>query len=421
MSDIRSILFIGGGIETLPGVRIAKSMGLHVVVSDADINAVCMAEADASLVASTYNIKESVSVARQYHHEVRPLSGVICLGTDVPLTVATIADELRLPGIPVLSARLVTDKLAMKDHLVADGVPMPWYMPVENIEILKRIVLEKGYSLVIKPVDSRGARGVLKLSSSIDLDWAFSVAQSYSPTNRVMIEEFLDGPQISTESLIVDGQVYTVGFSDRNYEFLERYAPHIIENGGDLPSFLEESAQQSIRNIVVMAVKSLGVKNGVIKGDMVLSEGKPYAIEVALRLSGGYFCTDEIPLNTGIDFVGKAILLALGDEVDVCDLEPKFNHMVCQRYMFPEPGNVNGVFIPDWINEDPNIVLFEVRVKPGDIVPKAEHHPARAGVVIATGIDRDDAKKRAERAIEDTIISTSLESISDPTDFNITE
>ena len=47
-------------------------------------------------------------------------------------------------------------------------------------------------------------------------------------------------------------------------------------------------------------------------------------------------------------------------------------------------------------------------VKPGDIVSKAEHHPARAGVVIATGVDRDDARRRAERAIEDTIISTHL-------------
>ena len=31
---------------------------------------------------------------------------------------------------------------------------------------------------------------------------------------------------------------HTPGFSDRNYEFLETYAPHIIENGGELPSHL---------------------------------------------------------------------------------------------------------------------------------------------------------------------------------------
>ena len=410
MSETRCILFIGGGIETMPGVLLAKSMGLHVVVSDGNRNAPCMSEADDYLIASTYDISESIAVVRKYHDEVHSINGVMCLATDVPLTVASVAAELSLPGIPVEVARIVSDKLAMKDYLVSHGVPMPWYAPIKTSDALKKVVSERGYSLVIKPTDSRGARGVLRLMPDSDLDWAFSVAKSFSPSDQIMVEEFLDGPQISTESLIVDGKVYTIGFSDRNYEFLNRYAPHIIENGGDLPSFLNETDQQSISNAVAKAAKSLNIKNGVIKGDMVLTDGKPYVIEVALRLSGGYFCTHEIPLNTGVDFVGNAIRIALGDFIEQTELTPKFKHMVCQRYMFPEPGLVEEIFIPDWISKDPEIALFEVRVKPGDIVPKTVHHPARAGVVIATGKDRDDARERAERAIMETRICTVSES-----------
>ena len=406
MSDTRCILFIGGGIETLPGVLLAKSMGLHVVVSDANSHAPCMSEADGSLIASTYNIDESIAVAKKYNNEVHSIDGVMCLATDVPLTVAGVAAELCLPGISVEAARIVTDKLVMKDYLVSCGIPMPWYAAVKTSDALKKLVSERGSSLVIKPTDSRGARGVLRLNPDSDLDWAFSVAKSFSPSEQVMVEEFLDGPQISTESLIVNGEVYTIGFSDRNYEFLDRYAPHIIENGGDLPSFLNETDQKSISDVVAKTAKSLKVENGVIKGDMVLSMGKPYVIEVALRLSGGYFCTHEIPLNTGVDFVGNAIRLALGDTIEHDELTPKFKHMVCQRYMFPSPGVVKEVVIPDWISDDPEIALFEVRVKPGDVVPKTVHHPARAGVVIATGKDRENARERAERAILETKIST---------------
>lgn len=410
MSDKRCLLFIGGGIETLPGVMLAKSMGLHVVVSDANSNAPCMSEADDALIASTYDIDESIAVARKYNKEVHPINGVMCLATDVPLTVASVAADLCLPGIPIKSAGIVADKLVMKNYLVSCGVPMPWYESVKTSDALKKIVSKRGYSLVIKPTDSRGARGVLKLKPDIDLEWAFEVAKSFSPSEQVMIEEFLEGPQISTESLVVNGEVYTIGFSDRNYEYLERYAPHIIENGGDLPSYLKETDQQSISNAVTKAAKSLKIKNGIIKGDMVLAKGKPYVIEVALRLSGGYFCTHEIPLNTGVDFVANAIHLALGDTIEKSELTPKFEHMVCQRYMFPEPGTVEDVYIPEWITKDPDIALYEVRVKPGDIVPKTVHHPARAGVVIATGKSRDDARARAERAIKETIISTIPES-----------
>lgn len=406
MSDSRCILFVGGSVETLPGIRLAKSMGLHVVVSDVNEKAPGILEADASLISSTYDIHASVKAAREYHDKVRPIDGVLCLATDVPLTVASIAAELGLPGIPVESARIVTDKLAMKEFLVARGVPMPWYSPVNNVAELQKIVDERGFPLVIKPVDSRGARGVLRLTAGIDLDWAYSVSQSYSPTSRVMVEEYLDGPQISSESLIVDGVVYTIGFSDRNYEFLDRYAPHIIENGGDLPSFLSNPDQESLCDTVSKAAYCLGIENGVIKGDLVLSEGKPYVIEVALRLSGGYFCTHEIPLNTGVDFVGNAIRLSLGEVINKSELLPKKNRMVCQRYLFPEPGIVEDISIPSWINNDPDIALYEVRVKKGDTITAPVHHPARAGVVIATGMDRNDARERAERAIRETYIKT---------------
>ena len=168
------------------------------------------------------------------------------------------------------------------------------------------LIEQKKLPLIIKPVDSRGARGVLRLNRETDLQWAFDTALSYSPTNRVMIERYLDGPQISTEALVIDGQVYTLGVSDRNYEFLEKYSPHVIENGGCLPSNLPPKDLDKVICVFEKTAGALGIENGVIKGDMVLHGGEPFIIEVAARLSGGYFVL-EIPLNTGVDFVAAAI------------------------------------------------------------------------------------------------------------------
>ncbi len=196
------------------------------------------------MLASTYDVEATVAAARVYHEQVRPLDGVMCIASDVPLTVASVAAALGLPGIPVESARLATDKLAMKQRFAADGVPIPWFSPVSAAEQLHELVATQGLPLVIKPVDSRGSRGVLRLTPEVDLDWAYEVARGQSPTGRVMLERFLPGPQVSTESLVIEGQACTPGFSDRNYEYLERYAPHIIENGGQLPSHLDAATQQ---------------------------------------------------------------------------------------------------------------------------------------------------------------------------------
>jgi biotin carboxylase len=406
MKKDSAILFVGGGIETLPGVRLAKAMGLHVVVSDAKADAPCMAEADGKLIVSTYDVQGSVAEAGRYHREVHPLAGVICLATDVPVTVATIAANLGLSGHSIASAELAADKLAMKDRFVADGVPVPWYAPVPDVSALRRFVSDRGYPLVLKPVDSRGARGVLRLTEDVELDWAYNLSHSYSPSGQVMVEEFLSGPQISTESIMLDGTAFTPGFSDRNYEYIERYAPHMIENGGELPSYLSVGTQEAIGNVVEHAALSMGMKNGVVKGDIVVHDGKPYVIELAARLSGGYFCTHEIPLSTGVNFVQQAILLALGDRPAPGDLKPRYQKHVAQRYLFPKPGRIVSISGVAQVHSRLGIALCDIRVAVGDIIGPIESHPARAGVVITTADTREEAIERAVAAIKDIQIET---------------
>lgn len=402
----RTILFIGGGIETAPGIEVAKSMGLDVVVSDMNPNAPCARLSDYFIKADTYNVQQTINEVQKFSKKIKNIDGVICLGTDVPLTVSSVAKEFGLAAPSIRSAQIVSDKVEMKDCFKENKLPIPWYCEIDNYKNLIDIKEKKEFPLIIKPVDSRGARGVLLLNNAINLKWAFETALSYSPTKRVMIEEFLEGPQVSTESLVINEEVFTFGFSDRNYEFLDQYAPHVIENGGDLPSFLPEKDQIKIKNTVKKTAKALGVSNGVIKGDMVLSNGKPFIIEVATRLSGGYFCTHEIPLNTGIDFVRIALQQALGDEIDSKMLKKNKNDPVCQRYFFPKPGRVKKIIIPDWINKHPNISLFEIRVKVGDVISEATHHPSRAGLVITSCTNKRETIDLAEKVVKEVCFVT---------------
>ena len=405
---MKTLLIVSAGIEVIAGIELAKSMGLRVVASDANPEAPGFALADYILVASTYDVKATVAAATRYHQAVRPIDGVMCIASDVPLTVASVAAALGLPGIPVESARLATDKFAMKRRFAADGVPIPWFSAVESADHLKALVAAEGLPLVIKPVDSRGSRGVLRLQPETDLAWAYATAKGHSPTGRVMLERFLPGPQVSTESLVIDGIAYTPGFADRNYEYLDRYAPHIIENGGQLPSHLDDVTQQAVRYLVQQAAQSMGIRNGVVKGDIVVTDGKPYVIELAARLSGGYFCTHQIPLNTGVDLVGAVIRQALGETVDPADLQPRFNRPVAQRYFFPEPGVVSAVDGAEAFAEHPDVAYLELRVNPGDRIGPMDSHPARAGVVITTGETTQAAVELANHVVSSIrIITTS--------------
>jgi biotin carboxylase len=403
---MKTLWIVSGGAEAVPGIIHAKELGYYVVVSDGNPKAPGVALADDFVEVSTYDVDATTAEARRYHHFIRQLDGIMCIAADVPLTVATAAYELGLPGIKVETAQLATNKLAMKERFAAMGVPIPWFSHVESIHHLRNLIEQYGFPLIIKPVDSRGARGVLRLTKSVDLAWAFNHAQKFSPSAQVMVEEFLDGPQISTESVLLDGKGFTPGFADRNYELLETIAPYVIENGGHQPSILTERDQQAVKRCAENAGLALGVQNGIVKGDIVMTSEGPKVIEIATRLSGGWFSTDQIPLGTGVDLIGVAIKLALGEKVSPNEVTPRYQKGVAIRYFFPKPGRIVAIrHLPDMTNM-PWVYRLGFFLGPGDFVESATNHTKRVGYVITVGNDRLDAISKAETIIKSVQIET---------------
>ncbi len=396
----KTLLIISGGAEAVPGILRAKAMGYRVVVSDQNPQAPGFAHADDHLIASTYNVAETLAAATHYHHTTRAIDGVICMATDVPLTVASVAQALGLPGLSLETAQRAADKLLMKQCFVEQGIATPWFARVESAQHLAELVAEQGSDLVIKPVDSRGARGVLQLRDVADLDWAFQQAQSCSPSARVMVEQFQHGPQISTESILLNGQATTPGFIDRNYEHLHTFAPHMIENGGQQPSILNAKQRRQVSELAEQAACAIGINSGIAKGDMVLTADGPKVIEIAARLSGGWMSSDQVPTATGVDIVGAAIKLALGEPFTLPDYQPSRCRGVAIRYFFPPQGRLRSIHHIETVEAQPWLYRLGFFVSPGDQIGEITNHTQRAGYVITQGDNYAEAVARAQQAIE---------------------
>jgi len=283
-------------------------------------------------------------------------------------------------------------------------VPVPWYAAVESHDRLAELRRERGVDLVIKPVDSRGARGVVlvRVDANVDVEWAFRQAQEESPSKRVMVEEYLDGPQLSTESVILDGRVFTLACSDRNYprKLLERYAPYMIENGGCQPTEYLEEVLGPVDEVIGRAAAAIGLERGTLKGDIVLDDDlNPIVIEVAPRLSGGWLCTDQVPLSTDIDLVQAAARIALGEELDPESLRPRSWNPVAVRYFFPPEGRLVAVHGLEELARTEWIHRVELFVEPGEVIAPVTDHTKRAGLVITIGETREEAVSRAQDAV----------------------
>lgn len=399
----KTLLIISGGIEAVPIIKQAKDMGFRVVVSDGSPSAPGFEIADERIIASTYDHERTLELAIESNKK-NPIHGVMAAAADVPYTVAYAAQGLNLAGIPVESARITTDKLALKELFLKSGIPVPWFSNVSNEEHLKKLIKETEKNLVIKPVDSRGARGVIRLLKNIDPVWAYNESLKHSPSKRVMVEEWVEGRQISTESIVTEDGVATPGLSDRNYQYLDRFAPYVIEDGGDLPAELTEKETQAIDDIIKRVSKVLSVKRGTIKGDIVIGRNGPLIIEAALRLSGGYFASHTIPLSTGANMIEAAILLAMGEKIDLKKYAPQFRQHVCQRFIFPEPGVLKEVRVNPAIHKNKNLEMFNLYVKAGDEIPEIVSHPCRAGTIVTTGRTRKEAMDNAQKILDGIVI-----------------
>lgn len=394
---MKTILILGAGIEQVNAIDRARKKGIRTVVFDMNKNAPGASHADEFYPISTRDVGAILDFLRSYEKRI---DGVMTIASDIPHAVAAAAQLLGVRHIPLSIAQTCIQKLAMKEKLKEGSVKVPEFAPVRSLTDLESFIGRVGYPVVIKPVDNSGARGVSYLPDGAVLQQAFDYAKGFAYSGGLIAEQFISGPQISTEGIMLDGIFHCTGFADRNYERLEKTASHMVEDGGDIPSLLSPEQQKLVTQEFERAVRTLGIDWGPAKGDMVMGkDGKAYVIEIAARLSGGNFCYDKVPWSTGVDIVDILIDMAVGNEVDPARFIPTKQMATSQRYFFPRPGIVKEIRGVESAASDPHIKKIDVWVTAGDEIPPIVNHPSRVGYVIALAPTRKDAVAAVERAV----------------------
>ncbi len=399
MSSGKTILIISGGIEAADAARRAKELGHTVVVSDRDPQAPGFALADSCLIADVYGASETAAAAERYSRKNpqdrwRHLRRRRCAGDGRDRGPAPAPAR---PADPCGGTGL--RQAGDEKMLPVRRGGVPWFAEVNTPQELQRIAVSRGRDLVIKPVDSRGSRGVQRVAQVEDLTKAFMLARSHSPTERVMVEQYLSGPQVSTESAVMGGRCFTPGFRTAITNIWSAMRPSSSRMAATCPAICRRTFRKKCAILSPVPPPPWASPDGTVKGDIVVHDGEPYMIELAARLSGGFFCTREIPLNTGVDFIGAAIRIALGETVTPEELTPRQANPVIQRYAFPKAGTVTAVSGAEAARAVPGIAEVVVTARPGDIIPQAGDKRPSAAMVLATGATREAALSAANDAL----------------------
>jgi biotin carboxylase len=384
----KSILILGAGIMQMPALRIAKEKGWYVTVADGSSEAPGITLAD-SFLHIDLKAWEEMAAAAAVIKEERGLDGVFTAGTDFSLTVARVAEKIGLPGISVEAAEAASNKALMRRKLTAAGIAVPGF--TELSEPKENPAGTLCFPLVVKPVDNMGSRGVCRVDTCLELAAALDEAFTFSRSGKVLIEEYLDGPEFSIDAIVEKGKVTFCGIADRHICF----EPRFVEMGHTIPTIFEEEVVEAVKAEFLKAVKVLGIDNGAAKGDVKYSGHRAWIGEIAARLSGGFMSGWTYPLSSGVEVTAAALNIAAGLPAD-CP-PPSREHTCAERCFISIPGVVSRIEGADTVRKQEYIREVFVLVKPGDRVRFPENNVQKCGNVIASAEKRSTAVDAAEK------------------------
>ena len=397
----QTIMIIGAGRLQVPAIKKAKEMGLYTVATDYNRSAPGLALADDRLIISTRDIDGSVRETRRYHREVHKIDGVMTVGTDASMTVAAVANALGLPGIRFINAEAASNKLKMRSRFVEHGVPCPALGECWTVEdALAHFKRLNRVPVVLKPSDNMGARGVSRADTEDDIRRAFAFAKEATPSGEVIIEEFMEGPELSIDALVYDGQIHITGVADR----LIAMPPYFVETGHIMPSALPADQIADAIDVMSRGIRALGLSLGAAKGDIKVTPAGARVGEIAARLSGGFMSAYTYPYSSGVDLIGNAIRIALGKAPH--SLEEKTHRVAIESAIIPKPGRILAIEGLDTALALPGVRHIFMNVDIGDIVVTPRSNVEKAGHVIAVAETRAEAIELAARALAAIRIET---------------
>ncbi|MBM6781263.1 ATP-grasp domain-containing protein [Bacteroides mediterraneensis] len=160
---------------------------------------------------------------------------------------------------------------------------------------------------VVKPVTGSGKNGVSFADNNQEFQNAVNYALEASNT-PVLVEEFIQGREVSVESISFQGKHYVIQITDKD----SSGAPHFVELGHHQPSNLPDYIQKKIRNIIPKILEAVGYVSGASHSELKISEdGKIYLIEINPRGGGDEISNRLVYLSTGYDYIGAMIDVAI--------------------------------------------------------------------------------------------------------------
>jgi len=377
----KRLLVLGAGPAQLGLLAAARERGLFVIALDRDPAAPGFRYADRRAIISTEDEPRIAQLA-----EAERIDGVISPGIDWPVAIAARVAEKQGLSHPVSGtvASLATSKLRQRERLGEAGVPQPrWQIvtePNERAEVPS----------VVKAPDRQGQKGLSLVKEAGELRNALENAIAASRSGVAIVEELVEGPEVTVNAVSVGGRFIPLTVTDRLTADPPAFGVALAH------AWPSEVAGDDAARVAEAAAEALGITDGPTYTQLRIGPDGPQVIELAARLGGGHDA-ELVKAALGVDLNALALSAALGEELEAPRPEPRVGG-ACVRFLVPPEGELSSVDGIDQARGQEGILDARVYREPGYVFGPFRHGADRAGAILAVGESRDDALARADHA-----------------------
>ncbi|MCQ2336004.1 MAG: ATP-grasp domain-containing protein [Paludibacteraceae bacterium] len=302
---MQKLAIIGASYLQKPLAEKAKEMGLYTLCFAWEDGAVCKDLVDEFYPISITEKEQILKICQK-----EQIDGICTIASDTAApTVAYVAEKMGLVGNSYDCACTANNKYLMRQAFMKANVPCPQYMMVDEQNINHCQLSTVNYPLIVKPSDRSGSLGVTKVENKEDLQSAIEKAINCSFKNQAMVEEFIDGREISVEFISYNGKHYPLTITDK----VTTESPHFVELEHHQPADFSKEMYANIYGVTEQALNALDVTNGASHSEYkITKDGQIKIMEIGARMGGDFIGSNLVQLSTGYDFLKGVIDVALG-------------------------------------------------------------------------------------------------------------
>jgi len=362
---MKKILMLGGSHFQIPAIKYARDAGYYVITAD-----YLPTNPGHKFAHEYFNVSTTDQNAVLKLAEKFKIDGIVSYASDPGAPSASfVAEKLSLPGNPYDSVKILQRKDLFRKFLKDNNFLAPESAAFNTLKEAYDFAYEKlkNKSIIIKPADSSGSKGVTRLVNISNFKQAFDFAMAFSLKKIVVIEDYIEKAiyEMDGDGFVWKGKLVFRCFGNQHNDLdCNPYVPV----GISFPYIQDQVIQQKAHDIIESILTRLNMKLGGLNIEYLTDiDNNIYILEIGPR-SGGNLIPEVIKFATGVDLIAYAIDSAMGKDCSNLKMEETKGYFSSYILHSQKDGIVKKIKISDEINKF--IIQKNVLIKPGDEVKK---------------------------------------------------